>query len=104
MKLRTRAATSTLAALSLVSGLTLLAGGAHADQAGAAPSARAAAPVAAQASAPARKRHWTPRPEQYPGTVTTTDLAITMDDGVVLRGDLIRPVRADGSVVTGRCR
>jgi len=100
VKLRTRAATSTLAALSLVAGLTLLAGGAHADQAGAAPTVRAAAPVAAQASAPARKRHWTPRPEQYPGTVTTTDLAITMDDGVVLRGDLIRPVRADGSVVT----
>jgi putative CocE/NonD family hydrolase len=44
--------------------------------------------------------HWQPRPEQYPGTSTTTDLAIPMDDGVVLRADLVRPVRADGSVVT----
>ncbi len=50
--------------------------------------------------APARKLHWTPRPEQFPGTVTTTDLPITMDDGVVLRADLVRPARADGSVVT----
>ena len=99
MKLRARAAVSTLAALSLVPGLTLLAGGAHADRA---PAGRAAAPVAstAVAQAPARRLHWTPRPEQYPGTVTTTDLPITMDDGVVLRGDLVRPVRADGSVVT----
>src|SRR4051812_50216319 len=44
--------------------------------------------------------HWQPRPERYPGTVTTTDLAIPMDDGVVLRGDLVQPVRADGTVVT----
>jgi hypothetical protein len=44
--------------------------------------------------------HWKPRPEKYPGTATTEDLAIPMDDGVVLRGDLVRPTRADGSVVT----
>ena len=43
--------------------------------------------------------HWAPRPEQFPRTVTTTDLPITMDDGVVLRADLVQPARADGSVV-----
>jgi len=59
-------------------------------------SARAAETVAPRAV----KKHWQPRPEQYPGTATTTDLAIPMDDGVVLRGDLVRPTRADGSVVT----
>ena len=95
MKLRARAAVSILAILSLVPGLTLLAASARADRA---ESVRAAEGVAARA--PARTMHWTPRPEQYPGTVTTTDLAITMDDGVVLRADLVRPARADGSVVS----
>ncbi len=45
---------------------------------------------------------WTPRPEQYSATVTTRDLAIPMDDGVVLRGDLQRPAGADGKPVTTR--
>jgi uncharacterized protein len=94
VKPRAHAALSVLAALSLVPGLTLLAGGANADPA---PSIHAPH-VAAQA--PARRLHWTPRPEQYPATVRTTDLAITMDDGAVLRADLVRPARADGSVVT----
>ena len=93
MKPRVRAAVSILATLSLVPGLTLVAGGASADQAPTADSTPTP-------TAPARKLHWTPRPEQYPGTVTTTDLAITMDDGVVLRADLVRPARADGSVVS----
>ena len=103
MKLRARAAVSILATLSLVPGLTLLAGGASADRAPAdRPHRRDAGRVD---RSPARKLHWTPRPEQYPATVTTTDLAITMDDGVVLRADLVRPARADGSVVTrSRCR
>ena len=47
---------------------------------------------------------WKPRPEQYPGTTTTKDLAIPMDDGVVLRGDLVRPTHADGSSDRRRCR
>ncbi|MFC7504887.1 hypothetical protein, partial [Nocardioides sp. GCM10030258] len=34
---------------------------------------------------------WRPRPEQYKATVTTRDIPIVMDDGVVLRGDLVRP-------------
>ena len=102
--MKLRAAVSVLATLSLVPGLTLLAGGASADQpptvgtAHQARAAHAAGPVVAQS--PARTMHWTPRPEQYPRTVTTTDLAITMDDGVVLRADLVQPARADGSVVT----
>jgi putative CocE/NonD family hydrolase len=90
-----RAVVSVLVTLSALLGLVLVAGDASADQAA---SVRAAAPAVAQA--PARKLHWKPRPEQYPATVTTTDLAIPMDDGVVLRGDLVRPARADGSLVT----
>jgi putative CocE/NonD family hydrolase len=45
---------------------------------------------------------WSPRPEQYAGTVTRTDLRIPMDDGVVLRGDLTLPATADGTAVAGR--
>lgn len=45
---------------------------------------------------------WTPRPQQYAATVTTRDLAIRMDDGVVLRGDLQRPAGADGKPVATR--
>lgn len=45
---------------------------------------------------------WTPRPAQYAATVTTRDLAIRMDDGVVLRGDLQRPAGADGQPVATR--
>jgi predicted acyl esterase len=71
---------------------------------GAGPDAQAAvganAPEPVVAVSAARKMHWKPRPEQYPLTVTTKDIAIPMDDGVVLRGDLVRPARADGSVVT----
>ena len=57
-------------------------------------------PSAEASAEPAATRHWQPRPEQYPGTTTTTDIAIPMDDGVVLRGDLVQPTRADGTVVT----
>ena len=61
-----------------------------------APTQAASRPVAAPtvtstATAAAPASTWTPRPEQYPGTATTKDLAIPMDDGVVLRGDLVRP-------------
>ncbi|GAA4087101.1 CocE/NonD family hydrolase [Nocardioides kongjuensis] len=43
---------------------------------------------------------WTPRPALYGASVTTKDIPITMDDGVVLRGDLQRPAGADGKPVT----
>jgi putative CocE/NonD family hydrolase len=46
--------------------------------------------------------HWSPRPEDYPGTVTTKDLAIPMSDGITLRGDLTLPATADGAAVAGR--
>lgn len=45
---------------------------------------------------------WTARPETYPGTVTTTDLAIPISDGVVLRGDLQLPADAQGHAIPGR--
>ncbi|MEP9362638.1 CocE/NonD family hydrolase [Nocardioides sp. CN2-186] len=67
--------------------LTSLSGSAH------------AAPAAAKATT---KSGWTARPADYPGTVTRKDLAIPMDDGVVLRGDLELPADADGNVVQGR--
>lgn len=41
---------------------------------------------------------WTPRAATYPSTVTRSDLAIAMSDGTVLRGDLVLPARADGTV------
>jgi len=45
---------------------------------------------------------WTPRPEEYPKTVTRTDLPITMDDGTVLRADLTLPADADGNAITAK--
>ena len=43
---------------------------------------------------------WAPRAEDYPKTVTRTDLPITMDDGTVLRADLTLPADADGTAIT----
>jgi uncharacterized protein len=94
---RTRArAVSVLSVLALLPGLTAFLTDTSAQAA--TPHAVARAPIDAPRTA--RKMHWKPRPEQYPGTATTKDLAIPMDDGVLLRGDLVRPTRADGSVVT----
>ena len=65
--------------------------------------AQVAAPAAAPATTPATMRgpsEWRVRPEQYPGTAKTTDIPIRMDDGVVLRGDLVRPADAQGEVIT----
>ncbi|MFT4189177.1 MAG: CocE/NonD family hydrolase [Aeromicrobium sp.] len=42
---------------------------------------------------------WEPRPVDYPGVATESDLVIPMSDGVELLGDLTRPVDADGDVV-----
>lgn len=61
-----------------------------------------AVPLAAAPIAPASGMHWTPRPADYPGTTTRTDLAIPMSDGVVLRGDLVLPADASGAAVPGR--
>ncbi|WP_435770677.1 CocE/NonD family hydrolase [Nocardioides sp. SYSU DS0651] len=63
----------------------------------AAPQVAAAEPRAKSDPAP-----WRPRGEQYDATVSTTDIPIRMDDGVVLRADLVRPVRADGQPVGRR--
>jgi len=71
-----------------------------ADAASAAPVTSVASVGPAAAPSAERKLHWKPRPAQYAGTTTVTDIAIPMDDGTVLRGDLMRPTRADGSVVT----
>ncbi|MBZ5739009.1 CocE/NonD family hydrolase [Nocardioides mangrovi] len=57
---------------------------------------------AAAAHVTQQKSGWTARPADYPGTVTRTDLAIPMSDGVVLRGDLVLPADADGAPVDGR--
>jgi putative CocE/NonD family hydrolase len=45
---------------------------------------------------------WSPRPEQYPGVVKQTDVAIPMSDGVVLRGDVTRPADANGQPIDKR--
>jgi putative CocE/NonD family hydrolase len=78
--------------------LTLLGG----PVGGLAPASAAPAPAASAAAPSAGAMHWTPRPEQYAGTVTTRDLAIPMSDGVVLRGDLVLPADADGHPAPGR--
>ena len=56
--------------------------------------------VALPASTSTAATAWKPRPEQYPATTIERDLAIPMSDGTVLRGNLVRPVGADGKVVT----
>ncbi len=60
-----------------------------------------AAPSAPQAAS-AVASGWTPRPEDYPKTVTRKDLPITMTDGKILKGDLILPADADGKEIAGR--
>ena len=54
--------------------------------------------VATAATAPTASG-WKPRPEQYPSTSSTKDLAIPMSDGVKLRGDLTLPANADGTPI-----
>jgi putative CocE/NonD family hydrolase len=60
----------------------------------------APAPGSVPGAAPAKRPAWKPRAEQYQRSVTTADLPIRMDDGVVLRGDLIRPALANGEPVS----
>jgi len=69
--------------------------------------ALAAAPSYADDPDPAPVSHglpsgWTARGEDYPGTVTRTDLQIPMSDGVVLRGDLVLPADANGVAIPGK--
>jgi putative CocE/NonD family hydrolase len=45
---------------------------------------------------------WKARPEQYPKTVTEKDVAIPMSDGVILRGDVVRPADAAGKAIAKR--
>ncbi len=45
---------------------------------------------------------WKPRPEQYSNSVVEKDVAIPMSDGVVLRGDVIRPADAAGKAINKR--
>ncbi|WGY01494.1 CocE/NonD family hydrolase [Nocardioides sp. QY071] len=63
------------------------------------PTGTPGSPAGSTGTAPAATP-WTPRPAQYDASVTTRDIPITMDDGVILRGDLQRPAGADGKPVT----
>ncbi len=91
--LRSRALLA-VAAAAAVAATTALA--APTVDAGATPTRTAAAVSTAAPVAPSK---WHARPEQYPGTVKTTDIPITMDDGVVLRGDLVQPANAKGKAI-----
>lgn len=42
---------------------------------------------------------WKPRAEVYPKTTLVTEVPIPMDDGVVLRGDLLLPADAEGKAI-----
>ncbi|HEU5033942.1 MAG TPA: CocE/NonD family hydrolase [Mycobacteriales bacterium] len=58
----------------------------------------AAGPVLATAHHPTAK--WTPRPATY-GIAKQTNVPIRMDDGVVLKADVLRPAAKDGSPAKG---
>lgn len=47
----------------------------------------------------AKAAPWKPRGEQYPKTVVLHELPIPMDDGVILRGDLMLPADASGKAI-----
>ncbi|MER7556820.1 CocE/NonD family hydrolase [Nocardioides sp. NPDC126508] len=66
-----------------------------------APSAATAAPAVAAQGPQARVGSWKPRPATY-GVVVEKDVEITMSDGVVLRADVHRPAKADGTAAAGR--
>ena len=61
-----------------------------------------AAPVLATGgSSEAGGKAWKARPATY-GIAKQTDVPVKMDDGVVLRADILRPAAADGSPAKGR--
>lgn len=92
--LRSRALLAVVAAVTVAAttALAVPTGGASAT-----PSPTAAAAVST--AAPTAPSKWRVRPEQYPGTATTSDIPIRMDDGTVLRGDLVRPADAQGQPI-----
>ncbi|UDY24004.1 CocE/NonD family hydrolase [Nocardioides sp. Kera G14] len=55
----------------------------------------------ASPAAPAHADTWTQPPAQYTKRVTTSDIAIPLSDGTILRGDLTLPADADGTAVPG---
>jgi len=59
----------------------------------------AATPVIAATSSHAAA--WKPRPATY-GIAKTTNVPIRMDDGVVLKADVLRPAAKDGSAAPGK--
>ncbi len=58
-------------------------------------------PAAAASSTTAPASGWKARPARY-GVATTTDVPLRMSDGTVLRVDVRRPARADGTPARGR--
>jgi len=71
-----------------------------AHSATAAPATASVGTAAAQAPQ-ARAGAWKPRPATY-GVVVEKDIQLTMSDGVVLRADVHRPAKADGTAAPGR--
>src|SRR4051812_32695696 len=67
----------------------------------AASSLAASTPVFASAGGHGGRQPWKPRPATY-GISKTTNVKIKMDDGVVLKADVLRPAAADGSPAKGR--
>ena len=65
------------------------------------PPAASAVPAATAQAPQARAGTWKPRPATY-GVVVEKDVEITMSDGVVLRADIHRPAKADGTAAAGR--
>ncbi|GAA4669953.1 CocE/NonD family hydrolase [Nocardioides nanhaiensis] len=93
-----RALTTVLATTLMALGLLLPA---VPPGAAAPPAAPAAAAAPAAPAAPAFKG-WKPRPATVKGTATTRDLPITVDDGTILRGDLVQPATAAGEPLARR--
>lgn len=77
----------------LVTGLLVAAGGALAPQ------VTAPADAAVFGALGAKWTRTAEGPQKYPGYNVTPDVSITMSDGTVLRGNLIRPAHANGRTV-----
>lgn len=105
---RSRRLLGSLAGLALATASMALVSLPHPAEAAPATVIAGTAPAASAGKAPRKApgtrtpRVWTPRAEQFPGTVKTTDLAIPMSDGVVLRGDLTLPADASGVAIDQR--
>ncbi|MFI5626206.1 CocE/NonD family hydrolase [Nocardioides sp. NPDC051685] len=65
------------------------------------PSAASATPAVAAQVSQTPAGAWKPRPATY-GVVVEKDIEIAMSDGVVLRADVHRPAKADGTAAAGR--